>query len=154
MTDDTAIQAYLRQCALKDLVIDYWHDVDANDAARALEFYTEDCVYLMCGHRMQGRAAVAGYYEYRRGRGRPRLVRHLVSNLRASTDGPDQGTVEGAMTVYADDGKPVLPAAAPILIADITAQCERGADGRWRFRLFKIEPLFMGGVDLLVPPAS
>ncbi|MFC4275368.1 YybH family protein [Achromobacter aloeverae] len=154
MTDQTDLQAYLRRDALKDLVIEYWRDVDANDAARALDFYTEDCLYLMCGHRMRGHADIAAYYEHRRRRGKPRLVRHLVSNLRAHADHPDRGWVEGSMTVYADDGAPVLPAAPPILVADIAAQCLRGADGRWRFQTFTIAPLFMGGVELVVPPSS
>jgi hypothetical protein len=154
VTDQTAIRNLILQNALTDLVIDYWRDVDANDAARALEYYTEDCVYLMCGHRMEGRAAIGAYYEYRRQRGKPRLVRHLVANMRASPAGPDRGVVEGSMVVYADDGKPVLPSAPPILVADISADCVRGVDDRWRFQLFKIEPLFQGGVDMLVPPAA
>lgn len=154
MTDHAAVLDFLQRSALKDLVIDYWRDVDANDAAQALEFYTDDCLYLMCGHRMSGRAAVAAYYEYRRQRGRPRLVRHLVSNMRARLSAPDRGVAEGSMTVYANDGEPVLPSAAPILIADIYAECVYGSDGRWRFQFFRIEPLFMGGIDLLVPPSS
>ncbi|AOB31394.1 hypothetical protein AKI39_12905 [Bordetella sp. H567] len=154
MTDQAAIQDLILQNALKELVVDYWRDVDANDATRALEYYTEDCVYLMCGHRMEGRAAIGAYYEYRRRRGTPRLVRHLVANLRARAAGADRGVVEGSMVVYADDGRPVLPSAPPILVADISADCVRGIDTKWRFQLFKIVPLFQGGADMLVPPAA
>lgn len=148
MTEESSIQQ-----AVKDSLIDYWWDVDRNGARGALEFYTEDCVYLMCDHRMEGHAAIKRYYDYREGRGH-RLVRHVASNLRVRVQAPDRASLDGVLCVYAADGVPVLPAAPPILVADTACEFVRGADGKWRFRLHQIIPLFTGGVQVLVPPAS
>lgn len=136
---------------VKDRLIDYWWDVDRNGAKCALDFYTHDCVYLMCDHRMEGHAAIKAYYDYRDARGQ-RLVRHVVTNLRAHVDAPGQVSLDGTLCVYAADGVPVLPSAPPILVADTECQFIREADGQWRFRLHKIIPLFRGGVEVLVPP--
>ena len=139
------------QHTVKDRLIDYWRDVDRNDALGAPEFYTQDCVYIMCDHRMEGHAAIKRYYDYRASRG-ARLVRHVVSNLRVQVQAPDQATLEGVLCVYACDGVPVQPSNPPILVADVACGFVREADGQWRFRLHQLIPLFAGGVQVLVPP--
>ena len=138
---------------VKDRLIDYWWDVDRNGAKNALDFYTPDGLYLMCDHRMQGHAAIKAYYDYRDARG-ARLVRHVVSNLRAQVQSRDQALVDGTMCVYAADGVPVLPSTPPIMVADIEGDCVREAHGPWRFRRFQIVALFTGGIEVLVPPTS
>ena len=138
--------------AAQERLIDYWWDVDANGAREALDFYTGDCVYLMCEHRMEGHAAVRDYYAYRASRGE-RLVRHVLTNLRARVESATQVSVQGVLTVHAADGVPVLPSAPPNLVADNHASFVREADGAWRMRLHRIEALFRGGVPVLVPPA-
>jgi ketosteroid isomerase-like protein len=137
--------------AVQERLVDYWWDVDANGAREALDFYTEDCVYLMCEHRMDGPAAVHDYYAFRASRG-DRLVRHVLTNLRARVESADRAGVQGILTVYAADGAPVLPSAPPILVADDEATFVRGADGTWRMREHRIVALFRGGVPVLVPP--
>lgn len=149
----TTDEAFRIRKAVEDRLIEYWWDVDRDGAGRALEFYTEDCVYLMCDHRMEGREAIRRYYDYRASRG-PRLVRHVVTNLRARALGPDLATLDAVLCVYAADGVPVLPSTPPIMVADNSCEFVRGADGAWRFRLHRITPLFQGGVEVLVPPAA
>lgn len=139
--------------AVKDCLIDYWWDVDRNGALRALEFYTEDCVYLMCDHRMEGHASIKAYYDFRDARG-DRLVRHVATNLRVRVQAPDQATLDGVLSVYAADGVPILPSAPPIMVADTECEFVRGTDGKWRFRLHRIIALFTGGVAVLVPPEA
>ncbi|HRO61611.1 MAG TPA: hypothetical protein PK177_21050 [Burkholderiaceae bacterium] len=139
--------------AVKDRLVEYWWDVDRDGARRALEFYTEDCVYLMCEHRMEGHAAIRRYYDYRDARG-PRLVRHVITNLLAQVQGPDRATVDAVLSVYAADGVPVLPTTPPIMIADNRCEFVRGTDGVWRFRLHRIIPLFRGGIEVLAPPGE
>lgn len=141
------------QLAVKDRLIDYWWDVDRNAAKCAVEFYTEDCVYLMCDYRMEGHAAIRSYYEYRESRG-DRLVRHVVTNLRVHVKAVDQASLDGVLCVYAADGVPVLPSAPPIMIADTECTFVKGSDGHWRFKLHQIIPLFRGGVEVLVPPQT
>lgn len=137
---------------VQDRLIDYWWDVDSNDARDALDFYTVDCVYQMCEHRMQGHAAIRQYYDFRASRG-ARLVRHVLTNLRARVEAPGRASVLGILTVHAADGVPVLPTAPPILIADNQAVFVREADGAWRMAENTITALFRGGVPVLVPPA-
>ena len=149
----TPDEAFRIREAVKDRLIDYWWDVDRNGAKCALEFYTEDCVYLMCDHRMEGRAPIMRYYDYRESRG-ARLVRHVATNLRVHVHAPDRATLDGVLSVYAADGVPVLPSAPPIMVADTECEFLRGADGKWRFRLHQITPLFTGGVQVLVPPRA
>lgn len=148
MTYDEDLRTRL---AVQDRLVDYWWDVDDNGAREATDFYTEDCVYLMCEHRMEGRAAVHDYYAYRAARGQ-RLVRHVLTNLRARVQSPQQASVQGILTVHAADGVPVLPSAPPILVADNHASFVRGADAAWRMREHRIVALFRGGVPVLVPP--
>jgi ketosteroid isomerase-like protein len=138
---------------VQDRLVAYWWDVDANDARAAPGFYTDDCVYDMCGHVMQGPAAVRDYYGFRAARGE-RLVRHVLTNLLARVEAPDRASVQGVLIVYAADGVPVLPSAPPILVADNHASWVRCADGVWRMRGHRIVPLFRGGVPVLVPPAG
>ena len=87
-------QEFRAQVAIKDRLIDYWADVDRNGALSALEYYTQDCVYIMCDHRMEGHADIKRYYDYRASRG-DRLVRHVASNLRVHVhaDAPVDTTV-------------------------------------------------------------
>lgn len=148
----TAEDAFRIRQAVADRLIDYWWDVDRNGARGALGFYASDCVYLMCGHRMEGHAAIQGYYDFRDARG-PRLVRHVVSNLRVHVEAPDQASLIGILCVYAADGAPVLPSAPPIMVADTECLFVREPDGQWRFRLHQIMALFRGGVEVLVPPS-
>lgn len=139
--------------AVKDRLTDYWWDVDRNGARGALEFYTQDCVYLMCNHRMEGHAAIRRYYDHRDSRGH-RLVRHVISNLRPQVQSVNQASLVGVLCVYAADGVPVLPSAPPILIADTECEFIRQADGNWRMRRHQIIALFTGGVEVLVPPPA
>lgn len=149
----TADEDFRLRHAAQERLIDYWWDVDANDAREAMDFYTADCVYDMCGHRMEGPAAVGDYYGYRASRGE-RLVRHVLTNLRAKVQAPGQVAVQGVLTVYAADGVPELPSSPPILVADNHATFVREADGAWRMRRHGIVALFRGGVAVLVPPAK
>jgi hypothetical protein len=143
----------LTRIEVTDRLIAYWWDVDKDDARNAASFYTPDCVYQMTEHRMDGPAAVQAYYDFRSSRG-DRLVRHVLTNLRAQVYSPDSASVEGVLTVYAADGKPVLPTAAPILVADNSADFVRGSDGVWRMKVHRIDALFRGGVPVLVPPPA
>lgn len=153
MTAVAPDQACRIRQAVQDRLIDYWWDVDRNAARGALDFYTDDCLYLMCDHRMEGHAAIRSYYDFRASRG-DRLVRHVVTNLRAQVPAPDRATLDGILCVYAADGVPVLPSAPPIMVADIACEFVLDGQGTWRFRLHQIVALFTGGVQVLMPPRS
>lgn len=152
MSDPASDDFRIRQ-TVQDRLIDYWWDVDGNDARGALDFYTDDCVYQMCEHRMQGQAAIRQYYDYRASRG-ARLVRHVLTNLRTRVESSQRASVIGILTVHAADGVPVLPTAPPILVADNAALFVLGRDGVWRMAENRITALFRGGIPVLVPPGA
>jgi len=57
------------------------------------------------------------------------------------------------MMLYADDGVPVLPARAPVMIADVTDQCVC-VGGVWRFKSHVLRTVFQGGVQPTIPTRS
>lgn len=147
----TPEQIFRIQHAVQERLVDYWWDVDRDGAKGALDYYTEDCVYQMCDHRMEGHAPIRAYYDYRDARG-PRLVRHVLTNVRVRVVAADQATLIGVLSVYAADGVPVLPSAPPIMVADTDCTFVLGTDGVWRLRRHQITALFTGGTRVLVPP--
>jgi hypothetical protein len=149
----TPEQEFRIQHTVQQRLVDYWWDVDRDGAKHALDFYTEDCVYQMCEHRMEGRAPIQAYYDFRDSRG-ARLVRHVLTNVRVHVQAPDRATLVGVLSVYAADGVPVLPSAPPIMLADTDCEFVLGADGVWRFRRHRITALFTGGTRVLVPPSA
>jgi hypothetical protein len=148
-----ADEALRIRLAVQDRLVDYWWDVDRDGARGALDYYTADCLYDMCGHRMQGHGPIRDYYGFRASRGE-RLVRHVLTNVRVRVHAPDRAVLDGILTVSAADGVPVLPSAPPILLADTRCEFVLGSDGAWRMREHHIIALFRGGVPVLVPPAS
>jgi len=136
---------------LTALEADYWYEVDRNWGRDADAFYVADGEFAIGDKLMRGKEAVAGFYRWRQSRGE-RTARHVVSNFRLSAREADSATFECIMCLYAADGRPVLPSLPAIMIADIVAVCERGADGRWRFRSHRLLPVFEGGVPATIPP--
>ncbi len=134
------------------LQVDYWHDVDHNYGRDATRFYVEDGVFEVGSERMSGRAEIAAFYEWREQRGQ-RTARHLVSNCRLKRFGAESAEFECVMTLYANDGLPVLNSQPPVLIADVVDHCL--CDGEvWRFKSHVLTPIFQGGVNPTVPTRS
>ncbi|MFM9968180.1 MAG: nuclear transport factor 2 family protein [Burkholderiales bacterium] len=132
------------------LEVDYWYDVDHNWGRKAHEFYTPAGVFVIGDKRMAGREEVRGFYGWREGRGE-RTARHVISNIRVRSTGPEQATLECIMSLYAADGAPVLESRPPIMIADIFSECVYQG-GKWLYTLHELRPLFMGGEAPTLPP--
>jgi hypothetical protein len=136
---------------LVTLEVDYWYEVDHNWGRNASGFYVESGEFAIGAKVMRGREAVGGFYSWRESRGE-RTARHVVSNFRLSSASGTRATFECIMCLYAADGGPVLPSLPAIMIADIVAECEKGADERWRFVSHRLIPIFEGGVPATIPP--
>lgn len=152
MTIPSSDDAWRIRQTVEDRLVAYWRDVDRFNASQALGYYTQDCIYQMVDHRMDGHAAIQRYYAHRDARG-PRLVRHVLSNVYVEVRSANEAWLEGVLTVYAADGVPVLPSAPPIMVADAACDFVREGDGVWRMRLHRLSALFTGGVPVLVPPS-
>jgi hypothetical protein len=136
--------------ALTALEVDYWYEVDHNWGRNARAFYTAEGVFAIGDKTMNGPDAVAEFYRWRESRGE-RVARHVVTNLRLSASQGMRAKLECIMLLYAADGRPVLPSLPAIMIADIVSDCERDADGKWRFVSHRLIPVFEGGVPATIP---
>ncbi len=131
-------------------LMDYWYDVDTNWGRKAGQFYTEDAVFEGTAASYRGRAKIEQFYAWRLKRG-PRVAVHVVNNFRAVFQDDTHATCTWFLTLYAADGKPVLPTHPPIQIAHITDTCIKGEDGQWRYSYRKFENLFEGGTPTTNP---
>ncbi len=147
MTDLHAVCAELYR-----LQIDYWYEVDHNYGRRATSFYMADGVFVVGTERMAGHAEIAAFYKWREQRG-VRTARHVVANHRLLRATDDEAEFQCIMVLYADDGVPVLPAQAPVMIADVVDQCVREG-GAWRFRSHVLQTVFQGGAQPTIPTRS
>jgi hypothetical protein len=121
--------------------------IDHHDGAGVEDLFTQDGAYDMSNNVFRGRAAIKGFYDARKARGR-RAARHLFTNLRLVPDTARRTSGTVILTLYAHDGDPPYPA-NPILISDYEDVYVR-ADGRWRYESRRIVPVF-GGVPVLAP---
>ena len=129
---------------IESLLVDYWHEVDTNWGRDAHLFFTEDGVFRnSVGKAREGRAAIHAFYNSREARG-PRVVRHVISNLRVLPAVGNEVASHWILQIFAADGVAPLPSEPAILVADVTDVCRREADGRWRYALRQIDGLFKG----------
>ncbi len=134
------------------LQVDYWYEVDHNYGRNAMDFYVEDGLFIVGTERMAGRAEIAAFYKWREQRG-ARTARHVVANHRLNGATAAEAEFQCIMMLYADDGVPVLPSQAPVMIADVVDNCVRDG-GVWRFRSHILKTVFQGGAQPTIPTRS
>ena len=134
-------------------MVDYWYEVDMKGGAGVSEMYLEDGIFNGGGKPLVGRAAIEQFYTWRKDRGE-RTSRHVITNFRADFTDARHATTCCVMMLLAADGKPVLPAAPPIMTADLIDRCVKDEDGIWRYIERNFVPLFMGGSAPTVAPSS
>ncbi|KRA43268.1 nuclear transport factor 2 family protein [Devosia sp. Root635] len=135
---------------LHALLVDYWHDVDANWGRGAPDYYTPDGSFVGPAASYEGREKIRAFYKWREDRG-ARTVVHSVQNFQAKFDGgPDKAVCHWFMMLYAADGKPVLPTHPPIQIAYMTDRLVKTAEG-WKVTYRKFDIWFEGGTPATNP---
>jgi hypothetical protein len=136
--------------ALTRLSSDYWYDVDHNAGRNAHEFFVaQDAVYQIQDRVFAGREAIKAFYSWREGRG-DRIARHCVVNTRAFANDDGTAKMTSILLLHAADGKPVLPSAAPIQIADVEDICVI-VEGMWRYKSKRLTTIFAGGAPITLP---
>lgn len=149
MNPDSQAAAML-DAVLNRLSIDYWHDVDHNAGRGAHAFFVEDGArYQIHDQVFDGREAIRAFYSWRESRGE-RVARHCIVNGRSVLQADGTATMQSVLLLYAADGRPILPSAPPIQIADLDDVCEL-RDGVWKYRSRRITTLFAGGVPITLP---
>jgi len=147
MTDLQAICADLYR-----MQVDYWYEVDHNYGRNATDFYLKDGLFVVGTERMAGQAEIAAFYKWREQRG-ARTARHVVANHRLSHAAAGEAEFQCIMVLYADDGVPVLPSQAPVMIADVVDHCVLDG-GVWKFRSHVLKTVFQGGAQPTIPTRS
>ena len=137
---DTAERLLVRQ-EIEARAIDYWHEVDINDGARAHDYFTVDGVFTSSVKTHSGREAIKAFYAQRKARG-PRTSRHVISNFRVVAADRDHASTQWVLSLYAADGAPILPSKPPIMLADVAEEVVREADGVWRYKSRTIKAVF------------
>jgi hypothetical protein len=126
---------------IEDLAIDYWYDVDNNWGRNAHEYYTEDGSYTTSLQTRTGRAAIKAFYDSREARGE-RVARHLINNHKITIHDPNRVSAVWILSLFAADGKPLLPSRPAILMGDVHDEIVRGPNGRWLYKSRTIRALF------------
>lgn len=129
----------------------YWRDVDCNWGRSAHGFFVaEGAVYTIHDKTLHGREEIRNFYAWRAARG-SRVSRHCITNFCVASVSAGRAEADWVLLLYAADGEPILPTAAPIQIADVHDVCVRGADGHWRYASRNLTTLFAGGVPATLP---
>jgi hypothetical protein len=126
----------------------YWYEVDRNHGRAAATHYEPDGTFIIGDTVFQGRDEIAGFYRRREERG-ARTARHVVTNPHLTVVNADHARFETIMSLYADDGVPVLESKPAIMIADVITEYVRPAGGTWSVRSRTLRPIFEGGVGAI-----
>ncbi len=135
---------------LKQMLVDYWSEVDLNEGVNIGEFYAEDCVATLSAGALEGRAAITKYYadlaENRRVKGGGRTVRHTFMSPKVVFTDKARATISWLTVGYAGPGAPpVMDATKPVAVSDSRFECRREPDSQWRIVGFHSKPQFIGG---------
>jgi hypothetical protein len=149
--DENELSHWVEFQKLVKLEIDYWYEVDHNWGRCASPYYLPDGKFIIGDKTLAGVDAVANFYKWREGRG-DRAARHVVTNFRLSEHGELRARFECILILYAADGRPPLPSNAPVMVADITSECERQPNGQWLYRSHALMPIFTGATPATLPP--
>jgi hypothetical protein len=130
--------------ALYRFTTGYWYEVDFNGGNNAHEFYLPGALFAVGNNRFEGQEKISAFYAKRRRRG-VITARHLVNNFQVLPIDTHQVRLIGVLSLYYAQGHPPHHGThPPMLVADISADCERGGDERWRYRSHVLSPLFIG----------
>jgi hypothetical protein len=135
---------------LEQLAMDYWRDIDFNDARKLHDFYTEDCSFAAGENTYRGRDGIKAFYEIARAAKVGMTTRHVMSNLHVVVHDNDRATLAFIIMSFRGAGKlPITGLQGPALVSDGRMECRRAADGTWRIASFSGTPVFMGNDPVL-----
>lgn len=139
----TEAEQLFQRARIEVRLIDYWHDLDRNWGRNAASYYTQNASFGGPAESYQGREAITEYYTKREQRGERTTV-HAVQNFRATFSDDKTAETQAYLIGYAAKGKPILPAAAPVVISMLHDRYEKQDDGIWLCADRNFEVLFTG----------
>lgn len=126
---------------LEALTIDFWYEVDINGGGQAASYYLDDAVFESSVREYRGRAAIEAFYLRRRERG-ARISLHVVNNFRIEVESDSRVRCQYILSLFAADGKPVLPSKPAIMLALVEEVVHKQDDGSWRYESRRVRPQF------------
>jgi hypothetical protein len=139
---------------IEALTIEFWYQVDLHFGRTAHEFFVRDGTFRVADRVYNGAEEIRQFYKWRETRG-IRTARHIISNLRVTVESETRASAISFMTLHVADGPPVLPAKAPVQVADISDVLVRESDGQWRYVSRSLDPIFNEAAQIIVkPPAA
>lgn len=138
-------EAVIATVELEQLILDYFQDVDCNDAHGAPDFYSEDCTFDAAKHSYRGRDGIRQFYALvHASSGGIRTTRHTVTNLRVVVKDADHATASfNILTYRGDTAPPVTDLVGPKIISDNELDFRREADGQWLITALRGRPIFV-----------
>lgn len=134
--------------AVQQLVNEWAGELDINNGLQIADLLTDDCNYTVRGGARHSPADVVAFYQTRYAEleatpaGVP-VHRHAVINPRVSFSGRDSATILFGMIYWTAMGMASgTDHADPALVADVSMDCRRCADGHWRIARFDSAPVF------------
>lgn len=134
--------------AVQQLVHEWANELDVNNGLQIADLLTDDCRYTVRGGPRHSPAEVVAFYQTRYAEldatpaGVP-VHRHAVINPRVSFTGPDEAVILFGMIYWSAMGMASgTDHADPALVADVSMDCRRCADGDWRIARFDSAPVF------------
>ncbi|MGE0742629.1 MAG: nuclear transport factor 2 family protein [Hyphomonadaceae bacterium] len=132
--------------ALHELVAALWERTDRAVDAHAEDLFVEGAEMRIGTLVKTGLNEIIAYNVDRRAQedASGRRTRHAASNLIAELESDGRARLRFLCVVFAGTGEQPFPSSVPSNIADFSATCERGEDGRWRFTGLYAKAIFFG----------
>lgn len=135
--------------SITQLMNEWAHEVDSNYGRTMVEadVLTPDCRCKLEDQWISGREAIGAFYKARfadikAGEPAP-IIRQLLSNFRVSMSSKNEATVGLNLLLFFKVGTvPFSDYCDPVEVADVRANCRRGADGHWRISMLDSDRIF------------
>lgn len=139
---------------LKQMVIDYYREVDFNKGENADEYFTDDCEANVGSIKFFGRDGVRKFYADRENNIKDthingvRTTRHVCLNMQVTVSNERHAKVNYLIATFAGSGEPpIFEGTLPVSISDIEFVCILDPDGQWKISQFNGSPIFIGIED-------
>lgn len=135
--------------AITQLMNEWAHEVDANYGRGMVEadLLTPDCRAKLEDKWISGRDAIGAFYKARFAGIKPGepapIIRQLLSNFRIALANENEAKVGLNLLLFFKVGTvPFSDYCDPVEVADVRAECRRGADGHWRISMLDSDRIF------------
>jgi hypothetical protein len=132
------------------LVTAVWFEIDHEDGSAVSSHFTPDGELTFSERTFRGRDAIDAVYRHRGARG-PRVSRHVVTNMHVRSANAESASAVSTLLLFAQDGRPPLPATAPTMVGDVHDRFHHSEDG-WLIASRRIEIAFIVPGDVLAVP--